>query len=103
MVRLRNAGDGLCAGHRLGGVLVRAHWSIFHCDSCDDFPRRRMGPSYSMMPGTYTGPPTPGSSLVHRGPGRRPHLAVRRLDWLRRELRHRLRRATTTPPSPPTP
>ena len=34
-----------------------AHWSPFHCDSCDDFPTPTYGPGNSMMPGTYTGPP----------------------------------------------
>jgi hypothetical protein len=34
-----------------------AHWSPFHCDSCDDFPAPTYGPGNSMMPGTYTGPP----------------------------------------------
>ena len=36
--------------------------SIWHCDTCDDFPSPAYGPSYSMMPGTYTGPSTPPSA-----------------------------------------
>jgi hypothetical protein len=32
-----------------------AHWSLFHCDECDDFPTPGYGPGYSMMPGTYAG------------------------------------------------
>jgi hypothetical protein len=34
-----------------------AHWSIFHCSECDDFPTPSYGPGYTMAPGTYTGPP----------------------------------------------
>jgi hypothetical protein len=33
-----------------------AHWSIFHCSECDDFPMPAYGPNFSMMPGSYTGP-----------------------------------------------
>jgi hypothetical protein len=31
-----------------------AHWSLWHCDECDDFPMPAYGPGYSMVPGTYT-------------------------------------------------
>ncbi len=31
-----------------------AHWSIYHCDECDDFPMPAYGPGFSMAPGTYT-------------------------------------------------
>lgn len=31
-----------------------AHYSIWHCDECDDFPTPAYGPGYSMMPGSYT-------------------------------------------------
>jgi hypothetical protein len=62
MVRLRNAlmafvlATGLtgCSAFHGGGDWM-ARWSIFHCDSCDDFPAPAYGPDYSMMPGTYTG------------------------------------------------
>ncbi len=30
------------------------HYSIWHCDECDDFPTPAYGPAYSMMPGSYT-------------------------------------------------
>jgi hypothetical protein len=62
MVRLRNAvmtaalfGTGMtgCSFTHQG----IAHYSIWHCDECDDFPTPGYGPGYSMMPGTYTGPP----------------------------------------------
>ena len=32
-----------------------AHYSLFHCDACDDFPTPAYGPGFTMMPGTYTG------------------------------------------------
>jgi hypothetical protein len=38
-----------------------AHYSIWHCDECDDFPMPAYGPGYSMMPGSYTRHPTQGS------------------------------------------
>jgi hypothetical protein len=61
MVRLRNAllaatlAGGLagCAHIHVGDY---AHWSIFHCSECDDFPTPAYGPGGSMMPGSYTGP-----------------------------------------------
>ena len=33
------------------------HWSVYHCDDCDDFPMPAQGMAGAMMPGTYTGPP----------------------------------------------
>ncbi len=66
MVRLRNAllivalaagvfgcahGDG---SHRPWDY---AHFSIFHCSECDDFPTPGYGPHGSLMPGTYSGMP----------------------------------------------
>ena len=68
MVRLRNVLMGFvlatgltgCSGLHGGGDWM-SRWSIFHCDSCDDFPAPAYGPGYSMMPGTYTGTTTPGS------------------------------------------
>ncbi len=67
MVRLRNAvmvvmlATGL-AGCASGHWPSIAHFSIWHCDTCDDFPTPAYGPGYSMMPGTYTGPPSVGSN-----------------------------------------
>ena len=62
MVRLRNvllavalaAGLVGCANIHVGDY---AHWSLFHCSECDDFPTPAYGPNGSMMPGSYTGPP----------------------------------------------
>jgi len=61
MVRLRNVVMAVLLGTGLTGCSF-AHWSPFHCDSCDDFPAPTYGPGYSMMPGTYTRPSTPGSA-----------------------------------------
>src|SRR5436305_264402 len=58
MVRLRNA---LLAVMLAAGVVGcshthdYAHWSIFHCSECDDFPVPSYGPN-STPPGSYTGP-----------------------------------------------
>jgi hypothetical protein len=72
MVRLRNAmlalmmATGLTGCSALsalhGGGDWMARWSIFHCDTCDDFPAPTYGPGFSMMPGTYTGSAAPGST-----------------------------------------
>lgn len=61
MVRLRNAlvmaamaVGGFGCSHFQGGHDY-AHWSIFHCSECDDFPAPAYGPGGSMMPGSYSG------------------------------------------------
>ena len=61
MVRLRNVVMVVVLATGLAGCSF-AHWSPFHCDSCDDFPMPAYGTSNSMTPGSYTGPPTPGMS-----------------------------------------
>lgn len=61
MVRLRNVVMVFVLATGLAGCSF-AHWSPFHCDSCDDFPMPAYGANYSMTPGSYTGPPTPGLS-----------------------------------------
>jgi hypothetical protein len=65
MVRFRNALMivGLAAGafgcaHGGGSHGDYAHWSIFHCSQCDDFPMPAYGPGGSMVPGSYSGPPS---------------------------------------------
>ena len=60
MVRLRDAVMAR-AGHRRGRL------STF-CDECDDFPVPGGPGGYSMMPGTYTGPPM--STAPDAGSGR---------------------------------
>jgi hypothetical protein len=55
MVRLRNKAVALVLGASLSGCSF-AHFSPFHCDSCDDFPMPAYGPDFSMTPGSYTGP-----------------------------------------------
>jgi hypothetical protein len=60
MVRLRNLLTALTLATGMMGCSHThdyAHWSIFHCSACDDFPMPAYGPGYSMMPGTYAGPP----------------------------------------------
>ncbi len=58
MVRLRNAVMAIALGTGVMGCALSqshvAHYSIWHCDECDDFPTPAYGPGYSMMPGTYT-------------------------------------------------
>lgn len=63
MVRLRNAlvmaaitvGGFGCSHFHGGNGHDYAHWSIFHCSECDDFPAPAYGPGGSMMPGSYSG------------------------------------------------
>jgi hypothetical protein len=94
MVRLRNVVMGivLCTG--LAGCSF-AHWSIWHCDTCDDFPTPAYGPGYSMMPGTYTGPPTLNSSGSGGPAGSTPPAAGAAAPAAPA--------ATATPPTPPNP
>jgi hypothetical protein len=54
LARLRNLVTALVLGASATGCSF-AHWSLFHCDECDDFPTPGYGPGYSMMPGTYAG------------------------------------------------
>jgi hypothetical protein len=56
MVKLRNAVMAVALGTGVMGCSF-AHWSIYHCDECDDFPMPSQDVTKSMMPGTYTGPP----------------------------------------------
>ncbi len=50
-----------------------AHWSIYHCDECDDFPMPAYGPGFSMAPGTYTNvggrPASEGNGPANSTPG----------------------------------
>ena len=110
MVRFRNAVialvlasgmTGCSAIHGTGNWV--GHWSIFHCDSCDDFPAPAYGPGYSMMPGTYTGGPMPGLSGADKppastppaGPGANPSAMPGMIPGMTPPA------ANTTPPSPP--
>jgi hypothetical protein len=74
MARLRNAVMAVALGTCVTGCSY-AHWSLFHCDECDDFPAPAYGPDFSMMPGSYTGlppsdsgrPARPGASTAPSG------------------------------------
>jgi hypothetical protein len=59
MVSLRNVVMAVALGTGVMGCGFSqsniAHYSIWHCDECDDFPMPAYGPGYSMMPGTYSG------------------------------------------------
>ena len=61
MVRLRYAVMAVALGTGVMGCALSqshvAHYSIWHCDECDDFPTPAYGPGNTMMPGTYTGAP----------------------------------------------
>ena len=59
MVRLRNVLMAVALGAGVVGCShppTYAHWSLFHCSECDDFPTPAYGPNYSMTPGSYSGP-----------------------------------------------
>jgi hypothetical protein len=100
MVRLRNAlmafvlATGLtgCSAFHGGGDWM-SRWSIFHCDSCDDFPAPAYGPGYSMMPGTYTGTTPPGSGESEHPAASNPPAAA--MPGMTPPP------SITTPPSPP--
>jgi hypothetical protein len=59
MIRLRNVVMAVALGTGVMGCALSqshvAHYSIWHCDECDDFPTPAYGPGNTMMPGTYTG------------------------------------------------
>jgi hypothetical protein len=63
MVKLRNTVMAVALGMSVTGCALTqsptniAHYSIWHCDECDDFPTPAYGPGFSMMPGSYTAPP----------------------------------------------
>ena len=65
MVRLRNVVMAVVLGTGLTGCSF-GHWSIWHCDGCDDFPAPAYGPGFSMMPGTYTGSSAPGTAEANQ-------------------------------------
>jgi hypothetical protein len=77
MVRFLNLIMALALSTGVAGC-SHSHGFIFHCDACDDFPTPGYGPGYSMMPGTYTGPPArdvpePSQSAASApGPGTAP-------------------------------
>ena len=60
MLRVRHAVMAVVLGTGATGCALTqspshvAHYSIWHCDECDDFPTPAYGPGYSMMPGSYT-------------------------------------------------
>ncbi len=59
MVRLRNVLMAVALGTGVIGCThppTFAHFSLFHCSECDDFPTPAYGPNYSMAPGSYSGP-----------------------------------------------
>ena len=61
MVRVRHAVMAVALGSGAMGCAFTqspsnvAHYSIWHCSECDDFPTPAYGPGFSMMPGSYTG------------------------------------------------
>ncbi len=61
MVKLRNTVMAMALGTGVMGCSHAqwsiAHWSIYHCDECDDFPMPAQAVGNAMVPGTYTGPP----------------------------------------------
>ena len=97
MVRLRHAVMAVALGTgAMGCALTQspshvAHYSIWHCDECDDFPTPAYGPGYSMMPGSYTRPPA--QELARVKASQRPVLWIlvpsRRLSKRLAPHRHR--------------
>ncbi len=117
MVRLRNAVMVLVLATGPGGVLVLPTSGRLPTGRSGTatramtFPTPAYGPNYSMMPGTYTGPPTPGierlqASLLPAAPPLRvrpPGMSGTgdpRAESLRADA---CRQRRTTPPTPPNP
>src|SRR5262245_13573236 len=68
MVRLRNALSAVMLAAGVVGCSHThdyAHFSIWHCSACDDFPVPSYGHN-TMTPGSYTGPPAQGSTSASR-------------------------------------
>jgi hypothetical protein len=119
MVRLRNAlmivaiaagafGCAQWSGAQPGQQSGYAHWSIFHCSACDDFPMPAYGPNYSMMPGSYSGPPPESESSSRMGtptssnaPVTSPGVAVPPPDERPGTPTSEPPATGTTPPTPP--
>jgi hypothetical protein len=112
MVRLRNAVMVFSLATALAGCSSPHQWSIaqisiWHCDTCDDFPSPAYGPNYSMMPGTYTGPPAPGSNGSSQpaalAPAGAPAPAAGSMPPAGGMPGTTPAATTTTPPTPPSP
>lgn len=79
-----------------------AHWSIFHCSECDDFPTPGFGQQGSIVPGSYSGGPVESNTATSRmstptssnAPVVSPEAAVPPTD-------ERPAEAAPTPPVPP--
>ena len=76
MLRLRNALIAAAMGTGMAGCALSntnvAHYSIWHCDECDDFPSPAYGPDFSLMPGTYTGRTAQDSATANQPPSTTP-------------------------------
>jgi hypothetical protein len=68
MVRLRNALMALMLAAGMVGcshLHDYAHFSLFHCSECDDFPTPSYGPN-AVTPGSYSGPPPQSATAPSR-------------------------------------
>src|SRR5262245_24775046 len=105
MVRLRNAlmivalaaGAFGCA-HFGGHGHTYEHWSPWHCSECDDFPTPAYGPNGSMLPGTYSGPPSESESSTRMGTPSSSNAPVTSSEAAVPPPDERPTRPTTTPP-----
>jgi hypothetical protein len=102
MARLRNAALAVVL---ITGVMGCSHFSIahfspWHCDQCDDFPTPGYGPGFSMMPGSYTGPPTSDSVKENRPAASAPSAPVVP-STPGRDVFSEPAPPTTPPPAPP--
>ncbi len=109
MVRLRNAVMVFALAGGLAGCSAPHNWniahiSIWHCDSCDDFPSPSNGPNYSMIPGTYTGGPVPGTSDTAAPAGSTPATGgTPAMAPAAPAITPAPAAPATTPPTPPSP
>jgi hypothetical protein len=112
MVRLRNALIVFALATGLAGCSSPHQWSIanlsiWHCDTCDDFPAPAYGSNFSMMPGTYTGPPAPGTNSAGQPAAGAPAAAPAPAGAVAPPMGGMPGMApaatATTPPTPPSP
>jgi hypothetical protein len=105
MVRVRHAVMAVVLGTgAMGCALTQspsnvAHYSIWHCDECDDFPTPAYGPGYSMMPGSYT--PVQGQKSPESKPATNSGLDSGAVPPPEQAPAPIPLPTTTTPPQPP--
>lgn len=109
MVRLRNAlvmvamaaGGFGCSHFHGGNGHDYAHWSIFHCSECDDFPAPAYGPGGTMVPGSYAGPESTSTATTRTATPTSSNLTPSNEEAITTPSDERPGTPTTEPANPP--